>query len=73
MEDYIYVDKLFGDNYRALVICEFTHEIDILKQLIEICDEAVDKKKLINSGHMKELFMNLQNLSYLMRKLHTII
>lgn len=44
MEDYIYVDKLFGDNYRALVICEFTHEIDILKQLIEICDEAVDKK-----------------------------
>lgn len=45
MKEYIHVDKLFGDDYRALVICEFSYEIDLIKKIIETCYEGVNKKK----------------------------
>ena len=40
---------LFGDEYRALGLCEFQKEIPIIKQLIKLSADAVNKQKPSNS------------------------
>ena len=44
MKDYIYIDKLFGNDYYSLILCEFTYEKDLLKKFIEVCDDGVNNK-----------------------------
>ena len=45
MKDWIYTDKLFCNDYKAVVLCEYTREIFLLKELIEIVEKAVDINK----------------------------
>lgn len=45
MTDFIERDKLLGDNYHAVVLCEYSKEVNLLKRLIEISEEAVSKRR----------------------------
>jgi len=42
-----FIDKnaLIGDDYRAVILCEYTHDLSLIKQLIEIAEKAVSLKK----------------------------
>lgn len=42
--DIINADKLFGNAYKAAVICEYDRELELLKTIIESAEEGVLKK-----------------------------
>ena len=44
MKDWIYKDFLFCDDYRAVTLCEYQREIALLKRLIELAENAVNKQ-----------------------------
>lgn len=41
LRDWIYTDKLFCNDYKAVVLCEYTRELFLLKEFIEISEKAV--------------------------------
>ena len=41
---------LFGDEYRALGLCEFQNELPIIKQLIKLAADAVKKQSTSNTS-----------------------
>lgn len=41
MSSFIDKDNLIGDDYRAVILCEYAHDLALVKRLIEIADEAV--------------------------------
>lgn len=43
--DFIDKEQLYGNKYNALVLCEYTRDLELIKSLINIADEAVEKKK----------------------------
>ena len=38
-------DTLFHDKYREVILCEFQHELALVRRLIELVDEGVRSKK----------------------------
>lgn len=42
-------DTLFRDKYRELILCEYQQELVLIKQMIEIVEEAVRVQKPINT------------------------
>lgn len=45
MKDWIYTDKLFCNDYKAVVLCEYTKELFLLKEYIKIAEKAVSCKE----------------------------
>lgn len=45
LRDWIYTDKLFCNNYKAVVLCEYTGELFLLSEFIEIAEKAVSRKE----------------------------
>ncbi len=41
MADYTYEDILFCDKYREVILREYQRELALIKQMIEITEEAV--------------------------------
>lgn len=41
MRDWIYTDKLFCNDYKAVVLCEYTKELFLLREFIEVSERAV--------------------------------
>lgn len=64
--DESYLEKLIiDDNYFDLVL--YNHEIELTRQLIEICSKAIYRKSRLILL-MKKYATDLQNPSYLMQK-----
>lgn len=47
--NWINTDDLFCDEYRAVMMCEYTHELSLLQQLIKIADDCVAQKRTNNT------------------------
>lgn len=47
--EFIDKDNLYGDNYHACSLCEYTREIDLIKRLINVADLGVEKQAPINT------------------------
>lgn len=45
MRDWIRTEDLFCDEYRALILLEHSKELDLLKELIEITEESIERKR----------------------------
>lgn len=45
MKDWINTDKLFCNDYKSVVLCEYTKELFLLKEFIEISEKAVRCKE----------------------------
>lgn len=45
MREWVYTEDLFCDDYRAVVLCEYKKELNLLKTFIQISEEAVTCKK----------------------------
>ncbi len=41
--------KLFCDKYNAVVLCEYTKELNLLKRLINVAEEGFEKQKIIDN------------------------
>lgn len=48
MHDFIEKEKLFCDQNRAVVLCEYSRELNLIKWLIEIVEEYVANKATMN-------------------------
>lgn len=49
MKDIIDKESLFGDEYKAFILCEYTRELNLIKQLIHIAEEGIEGKKIENT------------------------
>lgn len=45
-----FIDKenMYANNYNALSLCEYTRELKLIKRLIDIADETIEKKGLVD-------------------------
>lgn len=43
--DFLDKDNLYGNNYNAFSLCEYTKELDFLKRLINIANNAIQQKE----------------------------
>lgn len=46
MDDIIKKEDLFGDIYKAFILCEYTRELDLIKRLIKIAEDGLQKKNI---------------------------
>ncbi len=46
--EFIDKENMYGNNYNAFSLCEYTRELELIKHLIDIADEAIEKKGLVN-------------------------
>lgn len=44
MDDVLNKDELFGDKYKAFVLCEYTRELELIKKLIEVAEAGLEKQ-----------------------------
>ena len=49
MKSGTYDSFLFRDKYREVILCEYQRELVLIKQMIEITDEAVRNQKPIDT------------------------
>ena len=49
MEDIIDKENLFGDEYNAFVLCEYTREVDLIKQLIHVAEDGIEGQRIENT------------------------
>lgn len=47
--DIINVNDMFCDEYKAVILCEYKYEITLLKRLINIADDAVNKMPIADT------------------------
>ena len=45
MTNFINKEALIGNKHQAVILCEYTHELSLVKQLIEIVDKSIFLKK----------------------------
>lgn len=45
MSRFVDKDNLFGDDYRAVILCEYTRDLSLIKRLIEISEKAISTPK----------------------------
>ena len=45
MDDVLHKDELFGDKYKAFVLCEYTRELELIKKLIEVAEVGLEIKQ----------------------------
>ena len=73
MGEFIDKNALIGDDYRAVILCEYTHDLSLIKQLIEIAEKAISLKSRVIHGLVMGCVICLQNQLFHMQKWHTII
>ena len=47
--DFIDKDNLYGNDYNACALCEYTRELNLIKRLIDIADIAIQKDTIVNT------------------------
>lgn len=47
--DFIDKDNLYGNDYNACALCEYTRELKLIKRLIDIADVAISPKEILNT------------------------
>lgn len=53
MKDIIDKENLFIDEYKAVILCEYTRELDLIKQLIYVAEEGIEKQRVENIWSFK--------------------
>lgn len=49
MKDIIDKENLFGDEYKAFILCEYTRELDLIKQLIHVAEDGIEGQVIENT------------------------
>lgn len=44
MKEWIDINALFCDDFKAVILCEYSYEMKLLKRLIEIAETGIDMK-----------------------------
>lgn len=51
--EFIDKENLYGDKYKAFALCEYTKELELIKQLIDVAEDAVEKQIVENTWSFK--------------------
>ena len=45
--DFIDKDNLYGNDYNACALCEYTRELKLIKRLVDMADIAIQKEEML--------------------------
>lgn len=65
MSRFVDKDNLFGDDYRAVILCEYTRDLSLIKRLIEISEKAISTPKPNDTWSYDGIYLSLLFSSFL--------